>query len=104
MQHNSTGVASVSMEEFTSGCLATTRMLHSNDGFRPNTSYLTGNIPVGPEGLLHGVALLFHMCMKFEPHNKDTNRPPRPVTEIAFFLHVDDARTSQEGHRGLLQV
>jgi hypothetical protein len=32
MQHKRTGVASVSMEVVNYGCLATTRLLYSNDG------------------------------------------------------------------------
>jgi hypothetical protein len=34
-----TGMASFSMEIFDYGCLATTRVLHSNDGIRPNTPH-----------------------------------------------------------------
>jgi hypothetical protein len=35
----STGVVSISMEIFNYCCLAPTRVLHSNDGIRPNTSH-----------------------------------------------------------------
>jgi hypothetical protein len=35
---NNTGVVGVSMEMFNYGCLAVTRVLHSNDGIRPDTS------------------------------------------------------------------
>jgi hypothetical protein len=38
MQRNSTGVVSVSMGIFDYGYLVTTRVLHSNDGLRSNTS------------------------------------------------------------------
>jgi hypothetical protein len=37
MERNNTGMASVSMELFDYGYLVTTRVLHSNDGFRSNT-------------------------------------------------------------------
>jgi hypothetical protein len=45
MQRNNTGVVSVSMELFDYGYLVTTRLLHSNDGLRSNTSqYVAGRI------------------------------------------------------------
>jgi hypothetical protein len=42
MQSNNTGVMSVSMELFDYDYLVATRVLHSNDGLRPNTAQYTG--------------------------------------------------------------
>jgi hypothetical protein len=49
MQRNNTGVVSVSMELFDYGYLVTTRVLHSNDGLRSNTSYCSLLKAIRPE-------------------------------------------------------
>jgi hypothetical protein len=49
MQRNNTGVVSVSMELFDYGYLVTTRVLHSNDSLRSNTSHCSLLKAIRPE-------------------------------------------------------
>jgi hypothetical protein len=45
-----------------------------------------------------GRALLVYKDMMFIPHRKHACEPPRPVTETAFLLYVNDVCISQKTH------
>jgi hypothetical protein len=94
MQRDNTDWWAYQCKCLTFGCLATTGVSNlrfsNNDGIRPNTSHY-----IGLHGLLRGYLYYLYVDM-FVPHRKHTYRPPRPITEIALLLYVDNVCTSQE--------